>query len=137
MFQRILVAVDGSRIGGATVPVAVDLARHYGAKVTVVHVREHQKFEGEDVDLGPDVDAQKLVNGVVSTLAEAGVDGTGEIRHVAPGDTPGEIVKVAEQTDANLIVMGTRGMSELKSLVLGGVANKVVAHAHCPVLLVR
>jgi nucleotide-binding universal stress UspA family protein len=40
-------------------------------------------------------------------------------------------------SEADLIVMGTRGMTELKSLVLGGVANKVVHHAHCPVLLVR
>ena len=44
---------------------------------------------------------------------------------------------MAEQADANLIVMGTRGMSEFRSIVLGGVANKVVHHAHCPVLLVR
>jgi nucleotide-binding universal stress UspA family protein len=46
-------------------------------------------------------------------------------------------VEVASASEADLIVMGTRGMTELKSLVLGGVANKVVHHAHCPVLLVR
>jgi nucleotide-binding universal stress UspA family protein len=39
--------------------------------------------------------------------------------------------------NADLIVMGTRGMTEWKSLVLGGVANKVLHHATCPVLLVR
>ena len=46
-------------------------------------------------------------------------------------------MKIAEDVGADLIIMGTRGMSEWKSLVLGGVANKVVAHAHCSVLLVR
>ena len=59
------------------------------------------------------------------------------IRRVAPGSTPEQIVEVAQETDASLIVMGTRGMTEWKSLLLGGVANKVVQHAPCPVLLVR
>ena len=44
---------------------------------------------------------------------------------------------VAEAVTADLIVLGSRGMSEWKSLVLGGVANKVVQHATCPVLLIR
>ncbi|MFN2543937.1 MAG: universal stress protein [Actinomycetota bacterium] len=46
-------------------------------------------------------------------------------------------MEIAKSSGASLIVMGTRGMTELKSLLLGGVANKVVHHATCPVLLVR
>jgi len=137
MFERILVAADGSVEGSKTVPAAIDLARKYGATVTVLHVREFEKYEGSEVDLGPPQEAQPLVAEVVARFAEAGVEAHGEIRKVTPGQTPDEIVRVAKQVDANLIVMGTRGMSELKSLVLGGVANKVVSHAHCPVLLVR
>jgi nucleotide-binding universal stress UspA family protein len=137
MFERIVVAVDGSREGGKTVPVAIELARRYGSSVTIVHVREHAKYEGADVDLGPEVPAEELVEGVVAAFTDAGVRARGEIRRVAPGNTPEQIVEVAQETDAGLIVMGTRGMTEWKSLVLGGVANKVVHHATCPVLLVR
>jgi nucleotide-binding universal stress UspA family protein len=137
MFERIVVAVDGSREGGKTVPVAVDLAQKYGSSVTVVHVREHTKYEGSDVDLGPDVPAEELVEGIVRTFADAGVQVRGEIRRVSPGNTPEQIVEVAGDVAADLIVLGTRGMTEWKSLVLGGVANKVVHHATCPVLLVR
>lgn len=137
MFERIVVAIDGSREGGKTVPVAIDLARRYGSSVTIVHVREHAKYEGADVDLGPEVPAEELVEGVVRAFADAGVQVRGEIRRVAPGNTPEQIVEVARDTEAGLIVMGTRGMTEWKSLVLGGVANKVVHHAPCPVLLVR
>ncbi|MGZ5289365.1 MAG: universal stress protein, partial [Actinomycetota bacterium] len=60
-----------------------------------------------------------------------------EVRRVSPGDTPEQIVGVAQEVHADLIVMGTRGMTEWKSLLLGGVANKVIHHATCPVLLVR
>jgi nucleotide-binding universal stress UspA family protein len=137
MFEHILVAVDGSAQGGKTVPVAVDLAGKYGSSVTVVHVREHGRFEGSDVDLGPATSADELVNGVLEIFRTAGVEAAGEIRRVSPGDTPEQIVDVANASHADLIVMGTRGMTEWKSLVLGGVANKVVHHAACPVLLVR
>jgi nucleotide-binding universal stress UspA family protein len=137
MFERILVAADGSAQGSKTVPAAIDLAQKYGATVTVLHVREFEKYEGSEVDLGPPQEAQPLVDEVVARFTEAGVEARGEIRKVTPGRTSDEIVRAAEEADATLIVMGTRGMSELKSLVLGGVANKVVSQAHCPVLLVR
>jgi nucleotide-binding universal stress UspA family protein len=137
VFDHILVAVDGSKKGGKTVPVAVDLATKYGSSVTVVHVREHGRFEGGEIDLGPAVSAEDLVDGVIGAFQAAGVSAAGVIRRVSPGDTPQQIVEVAKESHADLIVMGTRGMTEWKSLVLGGVANKVVHHSTCPVLLVR
>lgn len=137
MFEHIVVAVDGSVQGGKTVPVALDMAKRYGSSVTVVHVREHARYEGDDVDLEPATSAQGLMDGIVGAFREAGVDAQGVIRRVDPGRTPEQIVEVATEAHADLIVMGTRGMTEWKSLLLGGVANKVVHHATCPVLLVR
>ena len=138
MFERIVVAVDGSRQGGKTVPVAIDMAITHDSAVTIVHVREHTRYEGDDVDLGPEGQSgEELLTSVLATFQDAGVSATGELRRVRPGDTHEQIVEVAEQADADLIIMGTRGMSEFKSLLLGGVANKVVAHAHCSVMLVR
>lgn len=137
MFQHLLVAVDGSREASKTIPAAVDLATKFGSKVTIVHVREHERYEGDDVDLGPPMSAEEIVGGAVDAFAEAGIQADSVIRRVRPGSTPEQIVEVASETQCDLIVMGTRGMTEWKSLLLGGVANKVVHHAHCPVLLVR
>jgi len=137
MYQRIVVAVDGSREGGKTVPAAIELATHFGSAVTVVHAREHTKYEGSDVDLGPEQPAEELVAAVLARFRAAGVEARGEIRRVSPGETAEQIVKVAADMNADLIVMGTRGMTEWKSMLLGGVANKVIHHSHCPVLLVR
>jgi nucleotide-binding universal stress UspA family protein len=137
MFEHILVAVDGSPQSSKTVPFGVDLAQRYGSTVTVVHVREHARYEGSDVDFGPPITAEDLVETVVATFREAGVEAKGEIRRVSPGNTPEQIIEVANASHADLIVMGTRGMTEWKSLLLGGVANKVLHHATCPVLLVR
>jgi len=137
MFEHILVAVDGSPQSSKTVPFGVDLAQRYGSTVTVVHVREHARYEGSDVDFGPPITAEDLVETVVATFRDAGVEANGEIRRVSPGNTPEQIIEVANASHADLIVMGTRGMTEWKSLLLGGVANKVLHHATCPVLLVR
>jgi nucleotide-binding universal stress UspA family protein len=137
MFERIVVAIDGSAESSKTLPVAVEMAQRFGSLVTVVHVREHAKYEGSDVDLGPDIAPEDLVERAVARFAEQGVEATSEIRRVTPGETPEQIVGVARDVDADLIVMGTRGLTEWRSLLLGGVANKVVQHATCPVLLVR
>ena len=137
MFSKILLAVDGSAHSSKTVPVAIDLAQKYGATITVVHVREHERFEGGEVDLGPADEAQTLVDGAVAMCADAGVQATGVVRRVQASRAPQEIVAVAKESGCELIVMGARGWTEWKSLLVGGVANKVVTHAECPVLLVR
>ena len=137
MFQRILIAVDGSPKSEQTIVIGLDLAGRYGSTVTVVHVREYERYEGSDVDLGPPIPAEELVGGVLTRFRELGIEAHGEIRRVSSGDTPEQIVEIAEMAEADLIVLGSRGLSEWKSLVLGGVANKVVQHATCPVLLVR
>lgn len=137
MFDRILVAVDGSPKSEKTILIALDMAERYGSTVTVVHIREYERYEGSDVDLGPPIPAEELVNDVLVRFRDRGVEARGEIRRVSSGNTPEQIVEVAEAAEAELIVLGSRGMSEWKSLVLGGVANKVVQHAKCPVLLVR
>jgi nucleotide-binding universal stress UspA family protein len=136
-FERIVLAVDGSSRGAKTVDIAVGLATRYEATVTVVHVREYERYEGDDVDMGPPITAEDLVEQTVKAFSDAGVQATGVIRRVRSNETAQQIVEVAEGASADLIVMGTRGMTEWKSLLLGGVANKVVHHASCPVLLVR
>lgn len=137
MFSHILVAIDGSPHTSKTIPAAVDLAAKYGSKITVLHVREHARYQGSDVDLGPDATPEQLIDQAITAFREAGLNAEGEVRHVNPHDTPQQIVKVAKDVGADLLIMGTRGMTEWKSLLLGGVANKVVHHAECSVLLVR
>ena len=137
MFERILVAVDGSSKSERTILIALDMSERYGSIVTIVHVREYERYEGSDVDMGPPIPAEELVNDVLVRFRDKGIQAHGEIRRVSSGDTPEQIVEIAQTAGADLIVLGSRGMSEWKSLVLGGVANKVVQHATCPVLLVR
>jgi nucleotide-binding universal stress UspA family protein len=137
MFERIVLAVDGSEHSSKTVEAATDLASKYGSSVTVLRVREFRKGYGSDVDLDEEDETKASVDSIVEGLRAKGVSASPEIRRVGAGGVPREIVKVASDEGAGLIVMGTRGRTEWQSLLVGGVANKVLAHAGCPVLLVR
>jgi nucleotide-binding universal stress UspA family protein len=63
--------------------------------------------------------------------------GTVARSHLALGDAPREIVHLAEDLGAGLIVMGSRGRGGIRRALMGSVSDAVVRHAHCPVLVVR
>ena len=69
-------------------------------------------------------------------LQNAGVEARGQVLS-ARGHIADHILEAAQIADANLIVLGSRGMSRLHQLVIGSVAHKIVQLAPCPVLLVR
>lgn len=137
MFERIVLAVDGSETSLKAVPVARETAERFGSEVTVLHVREHEFSWGSDIDLETPDEASELVDGIVRELKDGGVSARPEVRRVVLGLAPQEILRVADELDAQLIVMGTRGLTDWAGLLLGSVAHKVVHHATCPVLLVR
>jgi len=137
MFDRILLAIDGSEHSLKAVPVAGDLARRYQGEVLVLHVREHEISWGADIDIETADEARNLVDGVVRDLKDAGTNVRGEVVRVALGQTPRAILDVAQEEGVGLIVMGTRGLSDWGRLLMGSVAHKVVHLAEVPVLVVR
>jgi nucleotide-binding universal stress UspA family protein len=137
MFERILLAVDGSEHSMKAVGVAGDLARRYGGEVIVLHVREHEITWGADIDIETADEARSLVDGVVRVLKDSGTNVRGEVVRVPLGQTPRAILDMATEEGSGLIVMGTRGLSDWGRLLMGSVAHKVVHLAEVPVLVVR
>jgi len=137
MFERILLAVDGSEHSAKAIPVAGDLARRYGGEVIVLHIREHELGFAGDVDVETSKEAMDLVDDVVRMLKEEDTSVRGEIVRVPLGQTPRAILDTAKAEDVNLILMGTRGLSDWGRLLMGSVAHKVVHLAEVPVLVVR
>jgi nucleotide-binding universal stress UspA family protein len=137
MFERILLAVDGSRHSAKAIPAAADLASRYGAEVLVFHAREHELALGVDVDAETPDEAMTLVDGIVRELKDRGVAVRGEIVRVPLGDTARAILDATHDEHMDLIVMGTRGLSEWSRLLMGSVAHEIVHLADIPVLVVR
>jgi nucleotide-binding universal stress UspA family protein len=138
---RILLATDGSPHAELAALKAVDLAESTGARLHVVAVGRTFPAAVYDVytEAGSEDlrrEAQTILDEQVRKIEEAG--GTVAIAHLKMNERRDEaIVHLAEEIGADLIVMGSRGFGGLKRALLGNVADSVVRHAHCPVLVVR
>ena len=140
MFERILLAVDGSEHSIRAAKEAGDLARAMKSDVLriVVAYDSIPPYLGEP-NLQQAIDARmNEANAILQKAQDAVGKIPGEIRTEIIEGSPAEaIINVAETRESTVIVMGSRGLSNIAGLVLGSTSNKVVSHATCPVLIVR
>jgi nucleotide-binding universal stress UspA family protein len=145
VFRSIVVCTDGSETAGTAVSAAVRLAKLCGASLHLVSAYEPvpQGRLRAEARQAPE-DRQWLVNqreDVDATLSEAahGVREAGvEVATFArEGDPADAILDVAEERDADLIVVGNKGMTGARRFLLGSVPNRVSHHAPCSVLIIR
>lgn len=137
MFKSILVAVDGSQYSSLAVPTAIEVAQKFQAEVFVLHVHEHDRGRAAVYPGETDVDAAQMVADAVKSIRAAGVTAEGEVRDAYLGHTASEIVETAAIRGADLIVMGSRGLSDVAGLFLGSVTHKVIQLAKVAVLVDR
>jgi nucleotide-binding universal stress UspA family protein len=140
--KRILYPTDFSPAAKPAFEYALEAAKRDGAIVIVLHVIEPTSPFADDVYLalpGPareaaEAGARRQFDDLLARAKAADVDASDVLRCGRPAE---EIAKVAESEFADLIVMGTHGRRGLRRLMLGSVAQQVVATAPCPVVTVR
>lgn len=137
MFDRILIAVDGSPYSAPAVSTTIEIATKFDSQVFVLHVREHERGRAGAFPLETPQEAIQLVNDTVKTLGAAGITATAVVHTTVAGHAAKEIVDTARTEGSDLIVMGSRGLSEIAGLLIGSVTHKVLQLAHVPVLVVR
>ena len=144
MFQRIVVGTDGSETADEAVRRAGELARSAGATLEIVSAYEPvapSRLREEAVEVPKDLEwAINPREDVDHTLERArGLAGDGlEVKlHARQGNPADAVLDVAEETDADLIVVGNKGMTGARRFLLGSVPNRVSHHAPCAVLIIR
>jgi len=130
---KILLATDGSEEAELALLTAVDLANRTDSELHVVHVGE----PGPEITLNPAFAINReLWEETLREIEEAG--GTVAEAHLKVGGRPDrQIVRLAEEINAGLIAMGSRGLGGISRALVGSVSDSVVRHAHCPVLVAR
>ena len=116
------------------VPFTADLARSTGAKIVVAHIEE-EALRGGPLHVGAD-ETRADVERQAEELKATGLDVTLEAHRVMLGGPAQAISALAEQVDADLIVTGTTGRSQIAGLVLGSVPQRLLHVAGRPVLAV-
>jgi len=137
MYDRLLVAVDQSEVSPRVIAAAKELASLSQGQVWVLHLREREFGRLGLTPIESDEEAREPVSAGVESLTQAGIDAHGEIRETVFGHAAREIVKDAQEHDADVIIMGSRGRSELTGAILGSTAHKVIHLTDRPVMVVR
>ncbi len=138
MYEKILVATDGSETASMAVKHAADLAVLAGSKeVVVLHV-----CPACTPELDPDSSNRGAAEKIVKLAGDSFAAHDVPVRTVVEMDFPPEeigeaIIEIANREQADLLVLGSRGLSEVRGILLGSVSHKVLQRLSCPVLVIK
>ena len=142
--ERILVAVDKSGYKEKIISYGIILAKGSGASVTAIHVVDKSTVEGIRDVFGGKVGeyenavkkkSEQLLADVQQILEKQGIKTSTEVitnKSIARG-----IIDYARESGADVIVIGTKGLTGIDKFLMGGVASSVINNAHCPVVAIR
>jgi len=137
MFKHILVALDASECSEQALPTAIEIARKFEADLFVLHVAEHDRGRAAAYSIESPAEATRLVGDAVQTARKAGISANGELVDKAAGHAAQAIQEAAAARDIDLIVMGSRGLSDGLGFLVGSVTHKVMQKVGIPVLVTR
>ncbi len=140
--RRILSPIDFSNPSKSALATATDLAKHFHAALFLVHiVPKLPPVSGADFFRETEYvrelqrDAEAKLRAILAPILADGV--TADSVVAVSNDTAGEILRVAEQQHADMIVIATHGMTGWRPMIFGSIAEKITKLAHCPVLVIR
>ena len=145
MYGSIVVGTDGSETAAEAVRQAAELGKSVGAEVHLVsayspvpeaELRQQRKEAPEDIQwsINPRQEVDRTLRDAKDQVEQAGAKVE---THAREGDPADAILSVAEDEDADVIIVGNRGMTGARRFLLGSVPNKISHHAPCSVLIIR
>lgn len=139
--NTILVATDGSEQSRSAVEAAVGLAADAGARLVCTHVLSIVEFAphvngAKRIPPGrvPRAEQDAVLSEALQIAADQGVRAESEL---LVGYPPKQILRLADEIGADLIVVGSRGLGPVKSVIVGSISREVLAHADRPVMVVQ
>ncbi len=134
MFRKVLVPVDGSPFTVEIRDYAIGFSQKLGSDLTFLYVIDVPKTTAESEVLKQKQACAKIVDDCKAKADQMGVKALSRVAVGRPGEA---IVDICESEKFDLVIMGSKGYSHLRHLVIGSVADQVVNHAVCPVLVKR
>jgi nucleotide-binding universal stress UspA family protein len=145
MYRSIVVGTDGSETAGEAVRQATEMAKSIGANLHLVsaytpvsdtRLQQERRDAPEEIQwsINPREDVEETLRLASEKVQEAGVKVDTYSREGDPADA---VLDIAEEQNADLIVVGNRGMTGARRFLLGSVPNKIAHHSPCSVLIIR
>ncbi len=142
LYEKILVAVDGSGQSNRALKEALRIAQFANSKITLIHVYPQDPSSSTLISANQQFykilkDSGKTVLGEAQKVVAAECEVVNVEALELEGDAAEQIVQTAKDSKYNLIVLGARGVNKLSGLILGSVSQGVIKNAPCPVLIVK
>lgn len=138
MFQKILIATDGSKHSKRSAEYAVELAEKFNGTIDIAYVVDGNKAKTDVLNTSDKYQLKKkreeLMDDVKNIATSANISCETHILHGEPGPT---IVDFVNENNFDCVVVGSRGLNKLQTMVLGSVSHKVAKRVNCPVLIVK
>lgn len=144
MFSRILVGLDGSDYSLRALDFAIDLAKKYQSQLVLVHVVMRQIYAINPPEAGIlagtaivrelETEGKTILTQGEEKVKAQGLPVEARLRQGVPAE---ELLRAAADEKADLMVLGSRGLSQVRAFLLGSVSDKVSHHAKCPTLIIR
>jgi len=144
LFSKILVGLDGSDYSLKALAFAIDLAKKYQSQLVLVHVVMRQIYAINPPEAGVlagtaivrelEADGKAILTKGEETAKAQGIPVETRLREGVPAE---ELLRAASDEKVDLMVLGSRGLSQVKAFFLGSVSDKVSHHAKCPTLIAR
>lgn len=135
MFDKILLAVDGSAHSEKAVDAVRDIANQFGSELVILHVRERLVTRRGVSETA--IEEVGVATDLAESLQKEGINARAEEPLVPHGHVAHEIARLAKALLPDVIAMGSRGLSDVGGMFLGSVTHKVLHLVECPVLVVR
>jgi len=139
-FKKVLIAVDSGPVAVRAAETGVDLAQALGAEVAFIHVVDSSLTYPGDTGVPPHeliaaakLDAKRLLTTIGQRLSPQ----SSALEFIEVGGAWEEIVKAAKEWSADLLVIGSHGRSGMQRALIGSVAESVMRHTPCPLVVVR
>lgn len=155
MFEKILVPLDGSEHSLRALQIAVQIAKRFNGKITLIHaysvgvrpivMAEPATLSPQTIPIMAPEDFSKVVEATRKTGTAILADGEGKVKAegvpvetlLKEGHSVQEILRTARDGNFDLIVMGARGISKIREVFLGSVSDGIIRNAPCPVLVTK
>ncbi|MCJ7456000.1 universal stress protein [Candidatus Bathyarchaeota archaeon] len=144
MFSRILVGLDGSDYSLRALDFAIDLAKKYQSQLVLVHVVMRQIYAINPPEAGIlagtaivrelETEGKTILTQGEEKVKAQGLPVEARLRQGVPAE---ELLRAAADEKTDLMVLGSRGLSQVRAFLLGSVSDKVSHHAKCPTLIIR
>ncbi|MGM0863276.1 MAG: universal stress protein [Bacillota bacterium] len=138
MYKRILLATDGSEHSIRSAHHAIEIAQKFNDSVDVVYVVDGDTSKYDVLHHDSKIEIEKARKDKVRVLEEMLVSANVEYKiHILHGEPAPMIIDFSNESNYDLLVIGSRGLNSLQTMLLGSVSHKVVKHVECPVMIIK